>query len=112
MVGGHVVGSPHDPAADGHVPVESFTEGKGGFRVDRFTIKVPWLARRLSGNPQERSDGGYDSVIVVSDHSGRMLARMSHWDGDVKLVVGPDGVRGPDGFEWLAVAGSRTEAGD
>lgn len=95
-------GVPHDPADHGYTPIEEVTEAKGGFVMRRYRIKAHWLARYLAGNPHQRTDDGYDTVIVISDWSGEMIARLSHWDGELKVIVTPAGVTGPDGMDWKA----------
>ena len=63
-------GGSHDPADHGYTPIEEVTEAKGGFVMRRYRIKAHWLARYLAGNPHQRNDDGYDTVIVISDLSG------------------------------------------
>ena len=96
------IGSPHDPREHGYTAVEEVTESAGGFIMRRYRIKAPRLQRALSGNPHQRTDDGYDSIIVISDLSGDMIARISHWEGNPKLVVTPAGVTGPSGINWSA----------
>jgi len=96
------IGSPHDPKSKGYKAVEEITEEESGFVMRRYRIKAHWLARFLSGNPHQRSDDGYDAVVVISDLSGEMLARMSHWDGNLNVTVKPEGVTSPNGIDWKA----------
>ena len=96
------IGSPHDPRAHGYIPVEEVTEATGGFVMSRYRIKAPSIQRFLSGNPHQRDADSYDSVVVITDLSGDMIARIGHWDGNLKLVVTPSGVTGPSGIDWKA----------
>jgi hypothetical protein len=97
------IGGPHDPAAHGYAPTEVVTETTGGFVMNRYRIKAHWLARFLAGNPHQQSDDGYDTIIVITDLSGDMIARLSHWNGNPKIVVNPAGITGTNGIEWKAV---------
>jgi hypothetical protein len=94
------IGSPHDPREHGYIPVERVTEATGGFVMSRYRIKAPRIQRFLSGDPHQRNDDGYDTVVVISELSGDMIARLGHWDGNLKLVVTPSGVTGPGGIDW------------
>lgn len=96
------IGSPHDPAVLGYSPTEVVAESTGGFVMSRYRIKAHWLDRFLAGNPHQRNDDGYDAVIVITDLSGDMIARISHWNGNPKIVVTPAGITGSDGIEWKA----------
>ena len=96
------IGSMHNPADYGYTPVQEVTEAKGGFVMRRYRIKGPLLQKVLSGNPHQSRDDGYDSVIVISDLSGDMIARISHWEGNPTIVVTPAGITGPSGIVWKA----------
>ncbi|MEM7602264.1 MAG: hypothetical protein AAF357_12715 [Verrucomicrobiota bacterium] len=96
------IGSPHDPAEHGFTPAEVVSEAAGGFVMNRYRIKAHWFARYFGGNPHQRTDGGYDTIIVITDLSGKMIARISHWNGNPTVVVTPEGITTTDGIEWKA----------
>ncbi|MEO0414721.1 MAG: hypothetical protein AAF226_07195 [Verrucomicrobiota bacterium] len=97
------IGSPHDPAAHGYTPTEVITEPAGGFVMNRYRIKEHWLERYLAGKPHQQRGDGYDTIIVITDLSGDMIARISHSNGNPKIAVTPAGITGTGGIKWKGV---------
>ena len=99
---------PHDPAEHGYKPLEEVVQKEGKFIMRRYKVKSPLLRRMSSGNSNRRAARDrYDTVIIVSDLKGRMLAHIGHVKTDLKIEVSPEGIWFEERFVWKSDLGQK-----